>query len=229
MVLTGKLVQIFCGACRNPIADHSISFDLPIRRNPPSLHDNAMKWEKTVLSSLVRGGNPGRGSFSLIEDLAFLVFYFALPWSTRYMKSDLAWWDKYPLRLSRAVRLDKQIYNAALTYPMSSTVMQLRWPITAGALAIVQETPGVTLFGPRVHAIDATLRELFWNLGDSGREEMVFRANRWPRRWREQVQRFISEPRCLSYDLTCSDRVGWAFSYARYWANYRTMPKYSKL
>jgi hypothetical protein len=91
MVLTEKQVLIFCSACRQLIGDRFISFEFEMRESLPSLHDAAMNWENTILSSVRRSANPRGHSFARIENPAFLVFCFALPWSTRYMKEGFAW------------------------------------------------------------------------------------------------------------------------------------------
>lgn len=220
-IVAGAL-RACCSGCKEPFR----SFD----RLPRRL-DSLLKDERRVLKVLHEAAH-GEPWLGVIGDVSFLLF---CKDSTRFsgtIKERLRRWDDDGPSgmITPALERANVIHDGSFLFPLATTVPRKRSELFAVARAIIDfETTG----RPQAYAfkdfVPRTLVSLFAQLNDAEREELTWRADRWPQALRNRVRGIIHSPLTNSRRSRLLDREPWAGGYRRRRANDGRIPRYKYL
>lgn len=174
MCLIEGLVRIVCARCCTvPGMKWSCS--------QSAMTTKVMHFEARMLKALRRAGNC-QPPFKVIDDLAFLFFYSARSRVYSGRKSTLMETAPPSVRLTGPIRKEGRVWDASAVYPLTSLRVFGRLYLMVAVLGAVQGAEIPTPYECRDYARDfsISLRNLFLQLDDKGREEMAFRQTRGP-------------------------------------------------
>lgn len=219
-------VQVYCSACRRAMRMSETVW----QPGKSQIHDQIINFETEVFRSL-RSLKPRRKiPFEIVDDIAFLWFCADLPKSAGACKSPLIGWKDSSQRapnLTTALR-ESWLFDGAHFKPLATVGAAYRLELIEASIAIFgNSTEGIRFCGYSRFACEATLQGLFKILDDAGREELVSRANGWPKYLRVQVKKIVNTPRSKSPYSRHYLRQPWLKSDTRLAVNSGRMPKYS--
>lgn len=224
-------VLIYCSRCLWAFGRKLKPFD-PDAWHPSQISGDAdvMLLEQGVLGSL-RTDWRSEISFSLIEDLAFLLSRSHLPGlgAKRY-KCGLQNWHNHQsgrhTKLTKALA-SRWVHDGSQIFPLATAVVEHRFRLMATIVELLNnnkmDVPSVFDSNP----ILTVLEHLFNFLEHEGREEMVARANDWPHYLIVRLQKIAKKPRSTHPNSPYDRRVGWIESSSRLAINRGTLPKYA--
>jgi hypothetical protein len=222
MRVTNARVQVYCKFCGEAInKSHGIWGDREY-----VLQDAILDLEVDIICSLKKPGKKAR--FKILEDIAFLYFCADLPRSAAQCKEAIRGWKDDP---RRAISLTRPLseswrFDGSQLWPLLSVVANYRLSLTAACIAILRGMADVQVPALRINSHEASIQGLFKTLDHAGREELVSRANSWPKYLRKQVKEIVNAPRNDSLYSVYSTRTPWISSDARLAINRGEMPKY---
>ena len=226
MMISNGRVQVYCKACGEAIRRSKNVWHSPSY----VLRDNIIAFETRIFRSLNSLKPRRKIPFQTIDDIAFLYFCADLPKSASACKKLLFGWSDGACRASKLTRplRENWLFDGAYLNPLGTVDASYRCALIEASIAIFENiTEGVRFWGRRNTYREASLQGLFEALNDAGREELVSRANGWPKYLREQVRGIVNAPRSTSEFSRYYLRQGWFVSDARLAVNRGEMPKYS--
>jgi hypothetical protein len=225
MKFSGGRVQIYCNACFEAMRKPEYIW----QSRKSDIYEEIIDFETEVFRSL-RSRKPRRKiPFEIVDDIAFLYFCADLPKSTAACKRSLFGWENAVRSsvLTTALR-ESWVFDGAHLNPLATVEAVYRHELIEVSIAVYEGFVRNVWFRGRkgVHR-PALLEDLFEILDDAGKEELVARANGWPKYLRDQVRAIVNTPRSTSSYARYYLRQGWLTSDARLAVNRGKIPEYS--
>jgi hypothetical protein len=184
-------IRIHCRNCHTPLAELA-----GFHSGDPEPRRNLRRAESGILRLLRGASNSLDAPFRVYEDLAFLFFANWLPASSSWIVDGLGAWGGEPglTQLTPTFRKTRLVADSAYAFPLAIVTPDRGASLLGAATAVVSNEQEVFIDGPRWRKVRACLTDLFEDMDDPLREELVFRANRWPTFLRERVRHIINRP-----------------------------------
>lgn len=226
MKFSNGRVQVYCDKCRAAL----IKLKSPWQPRASSLHNEVIAYEMEIVRTLNSRKPRQKMPFKIIDDVAFLYFCADLPKSAEACKRELSGREirsREASELTHPLR-DSWPFNGAHLNPLGTVDAFYRRTLLEAAIAVFKGIKNIQYIGLKRHFCEASLAGLFEALEDAGREELVARANGWPKYLRERVRKIIDKPRTMNQYARHTFRRGWSVSEARLAVNHGQMPKYAR-